>query len=154
MKRKNRMLIIQQMDRKLKALEAVRLLSLPDEGWLKSIRHALGMSQRQLGDRLGITAQSVREMEQREKEGGITLNTLKDAGNALEMRLVYGFIPHNGSLEEMIEKRAYALAKSIVHRTSNSMRLEDQENSDDRIKSSIEDMVQELKRDLPGKLWD
>lgn len=154
MKTTNKLLIVRQMDKKLKGLEAVGLASLPNEGWLKAIRKALGMSQRQLGDKLNITAQSLHAIEQREKEGTITLNTLKEAGNALEMGLVYGFVPHKGTLEEMIEKRAYAMAAKIVKRTSASMRLEDQENTDERIKAAIDEMVLDLKRDLPGKLWD
>ena len=154
MKKKNKLLVIRQLDRKLKELNSLQRVSLPDEGWIKAIRKALGMSQRQLGEKIGITPQSVRELEQREKEGTITLNTLKQAGSALEMQLIYNFVLPNGTLENRIEERAYAMASKIIGRTSNTMRLEDQENTDDRIKAAIEEMMEDLKRDLPGKLWD
>ena len=154
MKKKNKLLVIRQLDRKLKELDLLQRVSLPDEGWIKAIRKALGMSQRQLGEKIGITPQSVRELEQREKEGTITLNTLKQAGRALEMQLIYSFVLPNGTLENRIEERAYAMASKIIGRTSNTMRLEDQENTDDRIKAAIDEMMADLKRDLPGKLWD
>ena len=154
MKKKNKLLVIRQLDRKLKELDLLQRVSLPDDGWIKAIRKALGMSQRQLGEKIGITPQSVRELEQREKEGTITLNTLKQAGIALDMQLIYSFVLPNGTLENRIEERAYAMASKIIGRTSNTMRLEDQENTDNRIKAAIDEMMEDLKRDLPGKLWD
>ena len=154
MKKKNKLLVIRQLDRKLKELDPLQRVALPDEGWIKTIRKALGMSQRQLGEKIGITPQSVRELEQREKEGTITLNTLKQAGSALEMQLIYSFVLPNGTLEDRIEERAYAMASKIIGRTSNTMRLEDQENTEDRIKAAIDEMMADLKSDLPGKLWD
>jgi hypothetical protein len=45
------------------------------------------------------------------------------------MQLVYGLVPKDGSLEALIERKAKQLATQIVLRTSNSMKLEEQENS-------------------------
>lgn len=70
------------------------------------------------------------------------------------MKLVYGFIPKDGSLEKMVEQQAAELAKKIVLRTSTTMKLEDQENSSQRIKEAIADMTDELKRAMPKSLWD
>jgi hypothetical protein len=47
----------------------------------------------------------------------------------LDMQLVYGFVPNDGSLDALIEKRAKELATQIVMRTANTMKLEDQANS-------------------------
>jgi len=49
------------------------------------------------------------------------------------MQLVYGFVPNDGSLDALIEKRATELATKIVMRTSNNMKLEDQVKSNERI---------------------
>ena len=49
----------------------------PDIGWLKTIRVSLGMSLQQVANKLSITKQNIQEMETREKEGCITLNSLK-----------------------------------------------------------------------------
>ena len=98
--------------------------------------------------------QSVNELEKREANGSITLKTLKEAANAMDMKLVYGFIPKEETLEKLIEKRARELAIEIVSRTSNSMRLEDQENSKKRIEKSIRSKTEEIMDKMPKYLWD
>jgi hypothetical protein len=68
--------------------------------------------------------------------------------------LVYGFIPIDGSLDALITRKSYQLAAEIVGRTSNTMKLENQENSNERIKKAIDERAQQLKNDLPKMLWD
>ena len=112
------------------------------------------MSLRQLGKRLSITAQSAKEIEEREKSGTVSLAILRQVGAALEMKLVYGFIPKAGSLEKMIEVRAIEIAEEIVGRTSASMLLENQGNTEARLHKAIREKTQELKQEMPRYLWD
>lgn len=126
----------------------------PPTGWIKAIRTALGISMRQLGNRLSITKQSVQDIEKREQEGSITLKALKEAAKALDMQLVYGFVPNDGTLEALIDRKAKELATQIVSRTSNTMKLEDQENSKQRIEKAIEERAIVLKNEMPKSLWD
>ena len=145
---------IEQLDNKMEAISVLEKIAMPSTGWLNAIRTGLNMSLRQLGNRLKITPQSMKEIEQREKEGSLTIKGLQDAAHALDMKLVYGLIPKDGSLEELIDKKAKELATKIVMRTSDSMKLEDQENSERRLQKAIEERANELKRDLPKILWD
>jgi hypothetical protein len=46
------------------------------------------------------------------------------------------------------------IAKEIVLRTSNTMQLEDQENSKERIEKSIKNKTEEIKTEMPKYLWD
>jgi len=46
------------------------------------------------------------------------------------------------------------LASKIVHRTSQSMKLEDQENSAKRITKAIQERKEEIIREMPKSLWD
>jgi predicted DNA-binding mobile mystery protein A len=147
-------LIIEQLDRKFERLIDIEDLVIPTEGWVNAIRHALKMSLRQLGARMGITAQSVKEIETREKLGSVSINTLKQVGMALDMRLIYGFLPNDKSLEQMIQKKALELAREIVLRTSGTMNLEDQENTMERIKDAIKDRADQIKNEMPKYLWD
>ena len=147
-------LLIEQLDRKFEKLSSIDDLIMPSEGWVYSVRTALKMTLKQLGSKLGITAQSVKEIETREKLGTVTLNTLKEVGNALDMRLVYGFIPKDKTLEHMIEKKAVEVAKEIVMRTSATMALEDQQNTMERIKAAIQDRAEQIKSEMPKYLWD
>jgi len=147
-------LIIEQLDRKLLKFSDLEKITIPPNGWIYSIRTALRMSLRQLGKMLNITAQSVKEIEEREKTGTISLKVLRQVGQVLNMKLVYGFIPKNKTVEKMIEDRAYEMAKEIVLRTSANMRLEDQENTEERILEAIKEKSLELKQEIPKYLWD
>ena len=151
---KKQRLILEHVDAKISHLKEVEDMVIPTAGWIYSIRQALGMSMRQLGNRMGITPQSVKEIEEREKSGTITLKVLRQFGQALNLKLVYGFIPSEGSLEKIIERRAWELAKEIVSRTSASMKLEDQENKPDRLKKAVKEKADELRLQMPKYLWD
>jgi predicted DNA-binding mobile mystery protein A len=154
LKSNSKLLIIRQLDKKLQILRPLQKLTVPPKGWINLIRSTMDMSLRQLGNRISITPQAVKDIENRETEGTITLNNLKEVGDALELQLVYGFIPKGNSLEKMIEKKASELATKIVQRTSTTMKLEDQENSKERIKQAILELTEEIKRELPKNLWD
>ena len=147
-------LILEQIDRKIFQLKKIEDLTIPASGWIYAIRQALGMSLRQLGNKMGITPQSVKEIEVREKNGTISLNVLRQFGKSLDLKLVYGYIPKHDSLEMIIEKRAEEIAREIVNRTSTSMKLEDQENNPKRIKKAIIDKTNEIKLGMPKYLWD
>lgn len=154
MKNTKQQLLLEQTDKKILPFRALKDTSFPSKGWIHTIRTALKMSLRQLGDKLSITAQSIREMENREALGTITLNTLRDVANAMDMQLVYGFASKHESLEQMIEKQAKALAIEIVMRTNNTMTLEDQQNSKERIEKAISQKTMAIKYEMPKYLWD
>lgn len=149
-----RSLQIQQLDSKMQALHSLQKLSVPSVGWVKAIRKVLGMSSQQLGNKLSITRQAVLNIERREAEGAVTIKSLREAAKALDMQLVYGFVPNDGSLDALINRKAKELATQIVLRTSNTMKLEDQENSRQRIEKAIEERATILKNEMPKTLWD
>lgn len=150
----NNSLQIQQLNTKMQVVAGLKKITPPPTGWIKAVRTALGMSLQQLGNKLNITKQSTQDIEHREKESTITIKTLRDVANALDMELVYGFVPKDGSLNLLIDRKAKDLATKIVLRTSNSMKLEDQENSKKRIQKAIEERTASIKTEMPKILWD
>jgi predicted DNA-binding mobile mystery protein A len=138
----------------MKSYAILQRIPMPPTGWIKAIRLALGMSAEQLGKKLGITRQGVMDIEKREREGSITLKNLQETAKALDLQLVYGFVPNDGSIEDLIDRKAKELAKEIVMRTSNTMELEDQENSKKRIEKAIEERFNSIKNEMPKSLWD
>lgn len=154
MKMKNNRMLIRQLDRKIKPFRSLSLEVLPTNGWIHTLRTTLNMSFAQLGKRMDISPTAVQGMEKREKAGGITINSLKDAAEALDMRFVYCFVPKDESLEKMIERKAREVARKIVQRTSMSMKLEDQENTPDRIQEAIQELTEEITKEVPKSLWD
>jgi len=151
---KSRSLQLQQLNNKMAVFATLKQIAVPPTGWIKAIRMSLGMSMQQLGNKLSISKQGVLDIERREKEGAITIKSLREIAKALDMQLVYGFVPNDGSLEALIEKRANQLAKEIVLRTSNTMHLEDQGNSKNRIEKAIEERAEKIKTEMPKILWD
>lgn len=145
---------IEQLEARIKLFAPVRQLPNPPTGWVKAIRLSLGMSLQQLANKLSMTKQSVQELETREQEGAITLKSLREAARALDMDLVYGFVPKDGSLDLYIENKARKLAEKIVSRTSNTMKLEDQQNTKERIKKAVAERTLMIKQDMPKSLWD
>jgi predicted DNA-binding mobile mystery protein A len=145
---------LQQLNAKMLAFAALKEVAVPPSGWIKAIRTALGMSMQQLGNRLSVSRQGILDMERREKEGSITLKSLKEVAQVMDMQLVYGFVPNDGSLDALIEKRATELAIQIVMRTSTTMKLEDQGNTDKRIEKAIRERAEEIRTEMPKILWD
>ena len=126
----------------------------PENGWVKAIRISIKMSLRQLGERLHITPQGVRDLEKREKEGAITINTLKEVGRVLDMDLVYGFISRHNSLEDMIEERAREIAEEVVLSTRQSMQHDGSIKHDNDIIKAIQHKTYEIASKMPSNLWD
>jgi predicted DNA-binding mobile mystery protein A len=145
---------IDQLDRKIKPFARLKKNDISAEGWIKVLRTSLGITLFQLAEKMNISRQNLHEMERREPTGNITLKKLDEAAKAMDMQLVYAFVPNDGSLDELIERKAKELATNIVMRTSNTMKLEEQKNSEKRLRKAIDERAAELKRDLPSILWD
>jgi predicted DNA-binding mobile mystery protein A len=154
MKNTKQQLILDQTDRKLVVFRPLQSVIIPPKGWINTLRTALKMSLRQLGNRMNFTAQNIKQMEEREVNGTISINSLQQVAFALDMKLVYGFVLKHESLEQMIENRANEIAREIVMRTNIFMKLEDQQNSEERIKKAINQKTVEIKNEMPKYLWD
>ncbi len=139
-------LTIEQLDRRFGEIHSLsNSLSPPSEGWIKTLRKTLNISLKRLGKRLNVSSQNINQYEQREKDGSISIQKLKEVAEAMNMDFRYIFITREGSLEKMIEKQAKKIAKEIVMRTSQTMKLEDQENSRERLKRLLKIEQKKLK---------
>lgn len=152
--RNKKKLLIEQIDQKIAVFKGAEKVLIPEKGWINAIRTTLNMTRDQLAARLKLTKGAVQKIEEREALGQITIHKLKDVGNALNMQLVYGFVPRDGSIDALINSKAEKLARKIVFRTNQNMKLEDQGISDKRINDSIKDLASEIKREMRKSLWD
>lgn len=126
----------------------------PSNGWIRAIRTALGIPRRSVAKKLGISEPTLLGIEEREVEGTVSIKTLRETAEAMDLVLVYGFVPKDGSLRNYIRKKADEAAKKIVIRTAHTMELEDQSISEKRIKAAIREKTRELESKLPSFLWD
>ncbi len=152
--RSNRKLLIEQLDQKLQPFQQTETIVVPSKGWIHTIRTTLNMTMAQLGNTLNITRQGVRNIEESEAKGSISINSLKEVGNALDLKFVYGFVPKDGSIDHLITIKAEKLARKIVLRTNQNMKLEDQGISDEKINESITDLANEIKSEMRKSLWE
>jgi predicted DNA-binding mobile mystery protein A len=152
--RNQKKLLIEQLDQKLAHFRDAGMVLVPQKGWVNTIRTTLNMTRDQLGNKLEVTKGAIQKIEEREATGQITINKLKDVGNALNMKFIYGFIPKDGTIESLINLKAEKLARKIVLRTNQHMKLEDQGISEDKIEYSINDLANEIKREMRKSLWD
>ena len=148
-------LVIDQLDRKFKSIQSVsESLTIPTNGWINTLRKTLNISLKQLANKLKVSSQNINQYEKREKDGSISIQKLKDVAEALDMNFIYTFVPKDGSLDKLIGKRAFQVASDLVMRTSHTMKLEDQENSGERIKKAINEKAVKIKNEMPKYLWD
>lgn len=145
---------LQQLNNKMLGFASLKQTDTPPSGWIKAIRTALGMTMQQLGNKLSVSKQGIMDMEKREIDGSITIKSMNEIARALDMQFVYGFVPKDGSMHALIDRKANELATQIVLRTSNTMKLEDQGNSNQRIQKAIEERAESIKNEMPKILWD
>jgi predicted DNA-binding mobile mystery protein A len=146
-------LMQRQVSRELQRLTKIGPVTRPPSGWVRTIREALGMTARQLAERLGVIQQRVSALEKAEPRGGLKLKTLEDAAEALNCRLVYFLVPLE-PIETMLKKRAHGVAKKRIVQSSHSMDLEAQPVSDEEKRRQIDELANELLTKRPKELWD
>ena len=130
------------------------MVLIPTKGWINTIRTSLNMTRNQLGTKLKMTKGAIQKIEEREASGQITINKLRDVGQALDMKFIYGFVPNNGSIDNLISIKSEKLARKIVMRTNQNMKLENQGIGDEKINETIKDLANEIKREVRKSLWD
>ena len=152
--RNQKKLVLEQLDRKLSAFYDMGKIQIPEKGWIRSIRTALNMTLEQFGNKMGMTKQGAKKIEASESSASISLKSLKEVARVLDLSFVYAFVPNAGSFEKMVEEKSRHLAKKIVLRANQNMLLEDQSMKEERIESAIEELSQEIKREMRRSIWD
>lgn len=141
------------MDEALGPFRSLGLRRPPREGWARAIRKALGMSQRQLAARMGVSTTAAQSAERNEARGKIQFDSLQALAEGLDCELVYALVPRE-SIQGMLERRATQLAAGMVNRVATSMELEGQGVSEEERQIQIEELAGNLLRDRPKIFWD
>lgn len=139
---------------KLQPWQAIRADQAPGSGWIKAVRGALGMSARQLAERLGVQQSTVTRIEKREAAGDVTLNVLRRVAEAMNCKLTYAIVPddRHADLDAIVDARAQSVARELVGRNEHSMRLEKQGTDDAALKRQIDALATEL-TNSGSRLW-
>lgn len=143
---------VEQLQATVKAYGVLLAKRAPSRGWLKEIREALGRTERQQAQRLGISGSTLHKSEQSEAEERITLGQLRKLADGLNCELVYALVPRK-PLTEVVQDRAKQLAKEEVFGVAHTMSLEDQRPTDERIQKQVARRAEELLRGKWSNLW-
>jgi len=127
-------------------------LRTPPEGWLRTVRKALGMSGAQLAKKMGVTRARVAQAEQAELSGGATLKSMQAAAEAMGCRFVYAVVPEK-RIEDLIAAQARKKAMALVGAASTHMALENQALPDAKTAQEAERLSHELAREMPPDFW-
>jgi predicted DNA-binding mobile mystery protein A len=142
-----------QLDRRFAAARAaLDNLRRPSDGWIRTIRAALGMTSGDLAVRIGVSPQRVRQMEKDEAAGAVTLATLENAAEALGCDLVCALVPRGG-LEDRVRNQAVKIARADMAVAGRHMALEDQAVDGDASTDLVEDRAREIAADPPRGFW-
>ena len=142
-----------QIDEQLRDWTRLTSATRPRRGWVKAIREALGMTTRQLAERLEINnSAAITRLEARELNGKVTIESLEKAAKAMGCRFVYAIVPDE-SLEQTLDKRALEAAMNILNPVNQSMRLEKQDVSKASTDRQVESLAKQLKDRLDPLLW-
>ncbi|MCV0381712.1 mobile mystery protein A [Nitratireductor sp.] len=142
---------VQIIDRTARQLES---LTRPSEGWLSVLRKALGMSGAEVAARAGVSRNAVYQAERNEREGAITINQMHKLAEAMGGRFVYAIVPENGEVEDIIRAQARRKAEARIMRASAHMALEKQSLTNAQTAQRIEELADELIRDMPPDFWE
>lgn len=149
----NALVTLKQLDRQLLALKEQGNYLIPKQGWVRTLRKALGMTIKQLAKRLGVAPSRVVKIETSETEAAITLRTLQSVAEILDCTLVYSFIPKT-SLEETVKKQAEKTAHDQIKRIAHTMDLEAQSVEKNWLKQQEKDLIEELLSKSWKSLWE
>lgn len=142
-----------QLLRKVASLSSLPTsFGVPPEGWIRTIRKALGMTMSQLSKRLNVQQSRISEIEKSEPHDQLTLKTLRAVATALGCRFEYVFIPEK-PLEDILKEKALKIASEKIAYVSHHMDLENQSISEAEKMVQIQQLAEELLK-TPQKLWE
>ncbi len=146
-------LAYQQLNNFLANLDGFKAITSPAKGWVRAIRNGLGMSRRQLANRLSLSVSRIQRLEQDEVKGSVTLKTMKRTDEAMDCVFVYALIPAS-SLDETLQKQAIKKAKQHLQHVNHTMELEDQSLDDQANQQMVKALAQQLIDESKRTLWD
>jgi predicted DNA-binding mobile mystery protein A len=130
-------------------------LKLPAEGWMRTMRKALGITGAQLARKMGVTRALVSQAESNEISGNVNLKTLQRMADAIGCRFVYAILPPKGKeAADIILVQALKKAKEIATQTDVHMELEGQGLYKDELDHQIDHLAKRLALEMPPGFWD
>jgi len=129
------------------------LFKKPKEGWIRTIRTALGMSGTQLGEITGMTRNQISILERKEIDGEITLNQLQKLAEQLHCNFTYALVPKN-HIEDIVDEQVTKVALKLLNTNSENMFLEDQSIDEESRKRLLNHLKEQISGAGGRVIWN
>jgi predicted DNA-binding mobile mystery protein A len=117
MRERERQLARKKLDKEMKYYRWAAQKKFPTQGFLRAVRHALGIPAAEMLRELGVSPSVLFRLEQSERRGNISVKGLDRVAQAMGCQLVYAVVPRDGkTLEDMAEKRLWSKVMGVGSR--------------------------------------
>lgn len=148
-----RWLRLTQTAKSLEPWRTSALQSVPQGGWVRTMREALGMSTRQLGLLAKISQPGIAKLERAERDGGISLRRLRQIAAVLDCHLVYALVPQR-PLDQMVRERAERLARERLEVSPHPLGPDNPPSAGETYDERVRRHADEILHGTWRKLWN
>lgn len=143
---------LRQLEEKLEKLRDLAGIDLPQEGWVRTLRQALGMTTEQLARRMRVTRQAVLQLENAEVKKTATWTSLRKAADAMDCDVVIAIVPR-GSLNQVLMRQGRKQAERHLNRIAHSMKLDAHVVGPEEHAQQVEELATHLATERSRALW-
>ncbi len=157
MKAKYKQIAREQHSRLVEQADQLANITQPKQGWIRTVRSALGMSGAALSKRLGGHRTTASYLERSERDSSVTISKMQQVADAMHCRFVYAIVPeekYDGSIEKIIGQQAERFARRIVEQTSVHMMLEEQQLTGSENEKEVQRLKKEIIDEMPRSFWE
>ncbi|HVZ47296.1 MAG TPA: mobile mystery protein A [Gemmatimonadaceae bacterium] len=152
MKKQLSLIQLRQLEEKLEKFRQLAAAESPKDGWIHTIRSALGLTTNQLAERMGVTRQAVLQLEAAERNQTASWTSLRKAADAMECDVVVALVPR-GSINQVLLRQGRRQAEKHVERIAHSMKLDAHVVGPAEQAQQVEELAQQLAAERSRALW-
>lgn len=122
--------------------------TIPEKGWIATMRLALGMSAEQVATRRSVSRNAIYQAERSELDGAISLKQMESLAIAMGGKFVYAIVP-DAPIEKLKYDQALRNARAAATSEIGFAQWPINEQQD-----WIDDKAAQLLHDMPPRFWD
>lgn len=136
-----------------RAVDKLDKLEVPPEGWIRTVRTALGMTGIQLADRLGVSRGRAYRIEKDEVAGNVTLKTMHSTAEAMGCKFIYAIVPET-DVESFVHEKAFKRAIYDVSQAYKHMAFEEQKISNKELRDEVLRVTSQIEQKDISSVWE
>lgn len=119
--------------------------------YIKNIRNSIGMTQKQMAKKIGISAPTLNKIEKNIESS--SLNTISKIANVLNLEVMVSFLSRE-PLKVLVKRQAEKKAKKIINHAYSTMSMEEQAPSKKTYAQKLKELIEEFNNNPDSSLWE